>query len=92
MSISVRGSAAPNEPRSRRSFERLSAHNNAVTTQRGTVSGPNPVQTGLSQARSVSFTVYDNGTVSAFITTGHRTGYRVMLLADPTRIVVDIAY
>ena len=63
----------------------------AATTQRGVVSGPNPVPIGLVQAKSVSFTVYDNGTVSAFITTHQRTGFRVMLLSDPTRVVVDIA-
>jgi hypothetical protein len=64
----------------------------AATTQRGVVAGPNPVRIGLGQARSVSFNVYDNGTVSAFIATHHRTGYRVMLLANPTRVVVDIAH
>jgi AMIN domain-containing protein len=63
----------------------------AATTARGVVTGPNPVPTGLTQAQSVSVTVYDNGTVSAFITTHHRTGYRVLLLTDPTRLVVDIA-
>ncbi|MET7394900.1 hypothetical protein ABZS66_15565 [Dactylosporangium sp. NPDC005572] len=64
----------------------------AATTQRGVVGGPNPVPIGLTQARSVSLAVYDNGTVSAFITTNHRTGFRVMLLSNPTRVVVDIAH
>ncbi|GAA3205759.1 hypothetical protein GCM10010532_027530 [Dactylosporangium siamense] len=64
----------------------------AATTQRGVVGGPNPAPVGLGQAKSVSFNVYDNGTVSAFITTGHRTGYRVLLLSNPTRVVVDIAH
>ncbi|WP_344404423.1 AMIN-like domain-containing (lipo)protein [Dactylosporangium fulvum] len=64
----------------------------AATTQPGAVAGPNPVPIGLTQARSVSFAVYDNGTVSAFVTTHHRTGYRVMLLTNPTRVVVDVAY
>jgi hypothetical protein len=64
----------------------------AATTQPGTVAGPNPVQIGLTQPQSVSFNVYDNGTVSAFITTHHRTGFRVLLLSDPTRVVVDIAH
>jgi hypothetical protein len=64
----------------------------AATTTRGVVAGPNPVPVGLTQAKSVAFSVYENGTVSAFITTGHRTGYRVMLLANPTRVVVDIAH
>jgi len=64
----------------------------AATTQPGTVAGPNPKQIGLSQARSVSFTIHENGTVAAFISTTHRTGFRVMLLANPTRVVVDIAH
>ena len=63
----------------------------AGTTTPGEVWGPNPVRVGLTQVRGVSFTVYENGTVSAFISTQHRTGYRVMLLSDPTRIVVDVA-
>jgi hypothetical protein len=63
-----------------------------LTTQPGTVAGPNPVRIGLTQPQSVSFNVYENGTVSAFITTRQRTGYRVMLLANPTRVVVDIAH
>lgn len=64
----------------------------AATTRPGVVAGPNPVPIGLTQPQSVAFTLYDNGTVSAFITTHHRTGFRVMLLADPTRVVVDIAH
>jgi hypothetical protein len=64
----------------------------AGTTQPGVVFGPNPVTVGLGQVRGVSFTVYDNGTVSAFITTDHRTGYRVMLLTNPTRLVIDVAH
>lgn len=63
-----------------------------LTTDRGVVCGPQTVHFGLPQLRGVSFAVYDNGTVSAFITTNRRTGYRVMLLQQPTRIVVDIAY
>lgn len=63
-----------------------------LTTQRGTVGGPNPLSIGLTQARSVSFNIYDNGTVSAFLTTDHRTGFRVMLLSNPTRLVVDVAH
>jgi hypothetical protein len=64
----------------------------AATTQRGIVAGPNPVQIGLTQPRSVSFNIYDNGGVTAFITTDHRSGHRVMLLSNPTRVVVDIAH
>ncbi|GAA4718302.1 AMIN-like domain-containing (lipo)protein [Phytohabitans rumicis] len=48
------------------------------------VSGPRP--------SNVSFTVYDNGTVSAFVDTNRRTGFRVMLLQHPTRLVVDVAH
>ena len=46
----------------------------------------------LPQLRGVSFTVYDNGTVSAFVTTARRTGFRVMLLTSPTRLVVDVRH
>jgi hypothetical protein len=56
------------------------------------VPGPRSVHFGLSQLKDVSFTVYDNGTVSAFVTTGSRHGFRVMLLYQPTRLVVDVAY
>jgi hypothetical protein len=63
-----------------------------LATQRGSVAGPNPVTIGLTQARSVSFNVYDNGTVSAFLSTHRRTGFRVMLLSSPTRVVVDVAH
>lgn len=55
----------------------------ALTTQRGVVTGPRPA--------NVSFKVYDNGTVSAFIDTRRRTGFRTMLLTHPTRLVVDVA-
>ncbi len=64
----------------------------AATTQPGVVGGPNPAHIGLAQARSVSFSVHENGTVTALIATDHRTGYRVMLLSNPTRVVVDIAH
>ena len=56
------------------------------------VHGPRTVQFGLSQLKSVSFTVYDNGTVSAFVTTASRHGFRVMVLHQPTRLVVDVAH
>jgi hypothetical protein len=54
-----------------------------LTTQRGMVTGPRPA--------NVSFKTYNNGTVSAFIDTKHRAGFRAMLLTHPTRVVVDIA-
>jgi hypothetical protein len=64
----------------------------AATTQVGSVAGPRTVRVGLPQVRTVRFEIYENGTVSAFVDTDHRTGYRVMLLSNPTRIVVDVAY
>jgi hypothetical protein len=64
----------------------------AGTTRVGTVAAPRVVVFDLPQLRSVRYEIYENGTVSYFVTTDHRTGYRVLLLADPTRIVVDIAY
>jgi hypothetical protein len=62
------------------------------TTARGSVAAPLSRTFTLTRLRGVSFTVYDNGTVSAFATTSRRTGLRVMLLTHPTRIVVDIAH
>lgn len=56
------------------------------------VSGPHQIHIGLPQLRAVSFNVYENGTVSAFADTSRRTGFRVMLLTHPTRIVVDVAH
>jgi hypothetical protein len=62
------------------------------TTARGSIAPPLRRTYSLPRLRGVSFTVYDNGTVSAFATTSRRTGLRVMLLTQPTRIVVDIAH
>lgn len=56
------------------------------------VGGPRTVQFGLTQLRSLSWSVYGNGTASAFVTTGSRKGFRVMILTNPTRLVVDIAH
>jgi hypothetical protein len=64
----------------------------ASTTRVGTVGGPNPVVVGLTQIRGVRFEVYDNGTVSAFVSTDHRTGFRVSTLTGPTRLVVDVKH
>jgi hypothetical protein len=63
-----------------------------ATTARGSIAGPRGREFALRRLRGVSFAVYDNGTASAFVTTSRRTGLRVMLLANPTRIVVDIAH
>ncbi len=56
------------------------------------VGGPRNVTFGLRQLRSVSWSVYDNGTASAFVTTTRRAGFRVMVLSNPTRLVVDIKH
>jgi hypothetical protein len=56
------------------------------------VAGPRIVQFGLSQLKSLSWSVYDNGTATAFITTASRHGFRVMVLSQPTRLVVDVAH
>ena len=55
------------------------------------INGPATVQFGLSQLRSLSWSNYGNGTATAFVTTAGRHGFRVMVLANPTRLVVDIA-
>lgn len=56
------------------------------------VNGPRTVQFGLPQLRALSFAVYDNGTATAFVTTACRHGFRVMVLHQPTRLVIDLAY
>jgi hypothetical protein len=53
-----------------------------MTTQVGSVSGQRP--------SNVTFNVHENGTVSGFIDTQARKGFRVMLLTNPTRLVVDV--
>jgi len=56
------------------------------------IGGPATVQFGLTQLRSLSWTNHGNGTASAFVGTASRHGFRVMVLANPTRLVVDVAY
>jgi hypothetical protein len=56
------------------------------------VAGPRTLQFGLTQLKSLSWSVYDNGTATAFITTASRHGFRVMVLSQPTRLVVDVAH
>jgi hypothetical protein len=63
-----------------------------LSTARGSVAPPLARPLTMHRLRGVSFRIYDNGTASAFVTTSRRTGFRVMLLADPTRIVVDVAH
>ena len=55
------------------------------------IGGPTNVYFGLRQLRSLSWTNHGNGTASAFVTTASRHGFRVMVLANPTRLVVDVA-
>jgi hypothetical protein len=56
------------------------------------VNGARTVHFGLPALRDLSWSVYANGTASAFVTTAHRHGFRVMVLHQPTRLVVDVAY
>jgi hypothetical protein len=56
------------------------------------IGGPASVHFGLPQLRSLSWTNHGNGTATAFVTTASRHGFRVMVLANPTRLVVDVAY
>jgi hypothetical protein len=56
------------------------------------VLGPLNVHYGLPQLRDVAIANYGNGTVSAFVSTASRRGFRVMVLYQPTRLVLDIAY
>ena len=56
------------------------------------IGGPATVHFGLPQLRSLSWTNHGNGTASAFVTTASRHGFRVMVLANPTRLVVDVSY
>jgi hypothetical protein len=56
------------------------------------VDGPHTVHFGLPQLKGASWTVHENGTASAFVTTASRKGFRVMVLHQPTRLVVDFRY
>ena len=56
-----------------------------------TVSGPRNLHFGLRELRGVRIVVHENGTVGVFVDTAKRHGFRVMLLAAPTRLVVDFA-
>jgi hypothetical protein len=61
-----------------------------LTTAPAQVSGPRRIRVGLTRLRGVSIVSYDNGTVSVFADTSRRTAFRVMLLTNPTRLVVDV--
>jgi AMIN domain len=54
--------------------------------------GPGTVHFGLPALRDLSWQGYGNGTATAFVSTAHRHGFRVMILHQPTRLVVDVAH
>ena len=54
--------------------------------------GPLSVHIGLTQLRDASVSNFGNGTVRVTVTTASRHGFRVMLLDQPTRVVLDVAY
>ena len=56
------------------------------------ISGPRTVHFGLPALCELSWQVYGNGTATAFVSTAHRHGFRVMVLHQPTRLVVDVAH
>lgn len=63
-----------------------------LTTAPARIDGPREVPIGLSRLRGVSVVAYGNGTVSVFAGTSGRTAFRVMLLTEPTRLVVDVRH
>jgi hypothetical protein len=63
-----------------------------LTTAPARIAGPRQIHIGLTRLRGVSIASYENGTVSVFADTSQRTGFRVMLLTNPTRLVVDVKH
>jgi len=63
-----------------------------LTTKPAQIAGPRQIHVGLTRLRDVSIVTYENGTVSVFADTDKRTGFRVMLLTNPTRLVVDVKH
>jgi hypothetical protein len=63
-----------------------------MTTAPATIAAPRWTTLNLPRLQGVRLVAYENGTVSAFVTTSRRTGFRVMLLTHPTRIVVDVRH
>lgn len=63
-----------------------------LTTGPAQIAGPRQIHVGLTRLRDVSIVSYENGTVSVFADTSRRTGFRVMLLTNPTRLVVDVKH
>jgi hypothetical protein len=63
-----------------------------LTTAPARIAGPHQLHIGLTRLRAVSIVAHDNGTVAVFADTSRRTGFRVMLLTNPTRLVVDVKH
>ncbi|GAA4467768.1 AMIN-like domain-containing (lipo)protein [Phytohabitans houttuyneae] len=63
-----------------------------MTTAPAQIAGPRQVPIRLTRLRGASIVAYDNGTVSVFVDTDRRTAFRVMLLTNPTRLVVDVRH
>jgi hypothetical protein len=56
-----------------------------------THSGPATVSFGLTELRSVTFTVVGAGVMTARVETTNRHGFRILALTNPTRIALDVA-
>lgn len=56
------------------------------------VHGPRQLHFGRPALRDLSWSVYANGTASAFVRTAARHGFRAFVLHQPTRLVVDVSY
>jgi hypothetical protein len=64
----------------------------AVLSPHASFAGPQTVRFGLPELRSVSFTVVGAGLMTATVTTQARHGFRVLLLHQPTRVVLDVRH
>ncbi|WP_432824500.1 AMIN-like domain-containing (lipo)protein [Dactylosporangium sp. CA-092794] len=62
-----------------------------TTAPHASHSGPGEYTFGLPTLRGLRFTVVGAGIMTADVTTAARHGFRVMLLPNPNRVVVDIA-
>lgn len=56
------------------------------------VAGPTSVHIGLAQLRDADVSNAGDGTARVTVTTASRHGFRVMLLDQPTRVVLDVAH
>jgi hypothetical protein len=64
----------------------------AIYRSRADYTGPPTVQFGMPELKSVTITPGVTGILNAQVSTAARHGFRVMLLQQPTRIVLDVAY